>query len=259
MGGREYSGTRGGRGRREHDRHFPRYLKTLYAALTEQGLGPDRLAWAFDPLAAHSEAAWAERLPAALHFLAAGWWTNYTKRQQQAAQQQQQQAAHKAAQKQQASGQEQQQEQQAAGAVAGAVLTWPPQLQADAEGQMLFFNRSLSPTLSKLPPGTGIRVTLGLNGWQLPTQLSLQPLSVLTQHHIEPPGELQREVFEKWGLEPGLHQVLTARLRQQAAAATTGGAAGGQPASSDSDEWHVLMLPPTIKECFQLDMAFCGE
>ena len=49
MGGKEYSGVRSGRGR-EHDAHFPRYLKTLYAALTEQGLGPDRLAWTFDPM-----------------------------------------------------------------------------------------------------------------------------------------------------------------------------------------------------------------
>lgn len=48
MGGREFSGTRGGDGS-EHDAHFPSYLQSLYVSLTEHGgLGPDRLAWTLD-------------------------------------------------------------------------------------------------------------------------------------------------------------------------------------------------------------------
>jgi hypothetical protein len=117
MGGKEYSGVRRGRGR-EHDAHFPRYLKSLYASLTEQGLGPDRLSWTYDPTAAHTESAWAERLPEALAFVGQGWWDGWARKQ---------------------------------GAAGQNMVTSPGQLRGGEEGQLLFFNRMASSTLARLP------------------------------------------------------------------------------------------------------------
>jgi hypothetical protein len=79
MGGREFSGTRGGSGG-SHDALFPDYLTSLCASLTASGLGPDRLAWAYEPEHAHTESAWASRLPAALQFVAGGWWQRWEQR-----------------------------------------------------------------------------------------------------------------------------------------------------------------------------------
>lgn len=48
MGGREFSGARGGEGA-QHDAQFPQYLQALFVSLTQHGgLGPDRLAWTLD-------------------------------------------------------------------------------------------------------------------------------------------------------------------------------------------------------------------
>lgn len=79
MGGKEFSGTRNGKGR-EHDVHFPEYLKALYATLTKAGLGPNRLAWSFEAEHGHTESAWAARLPAALQFVCGGWWQRWIDR-----------------------------------------------------------------------------------------------------------------------------------------------------------------------------------
>jgi len=222
MGGKEYSGVRSGRGR-EHDAHFPRYLKSLYAALTEQGLGPDRLAWSYDPSAAHTESAWAERLPEALSFVAQGWWANWLQRH---------------------SG--------------SKLLTSPGQLVAGVEGQLLFFNRSASSSLRNTPRGRPMKVTMGVDGWQQAQQLQLEPLQTGLHHHIDPPAALQQEVFEAWGLDPGLqdqlHQRLLDTVKGSKATAAAGAAAGGDA----GEDWCVLRLPAPPQGCSRLDMAFCG-
>lgn len=221
MGGKEYSGVRGGRGR-EHDAYFPRYLKALYAALTEQGLGPDRLAWSYDPRATHNESAWAARLPDALGFIGQGWWASWLQRQA-------------------ASGRR--------------LLASAPQLCAGVEGQLLFFNRSASPALAHLPRGSGLKVTLGVDGWQGAQQLQLEPLGAAgPHHHVEPPAALQQEVFEAWGLDPSLQQTLHKRLLDSVRGTGSSSSSGPAP-----DDWYVLQLPPPPAGCHQLDMAFCGK
>jgi hypothetical protein len=223
MGGKEYSGVRGGRGR-EHDAHFPRYLKALYAALTEQGLGPDRLAWAYDPQASHSEGAWAQRLPQALAFVGQGWWAGWASRQ---------------------------------GAAGRRLATCPAQLTAGKEGQVLFFNRAASSSLSQLPQGTRVKVTLGVDGWQQVQQLELEPLGAGLHYHLDPPAQLQQEVFEAWGLDPALQEALHNRLLERSVKGQQG--AGGRGGSGSSEEWWVLQLPAPPVGCSKLDMAFCGE
>eukprot|EP00882_Tetradesmus_deserticola_P033116 GHRQ01037799.1.p1 GENE.GHRQ01037799.1~~GHRQ01037799.1.p1 ORF type:complete len:138 (-),score=30.43 GHRQ01037799.1:71-484(-) len=79
MGGRELSGTRGSAGS-SHDALFRTYLTSVHNRLTASGLGPDRLACAYEPDHAHTESAWAARLPAALQFVAGGWWQRWEQR-----------------------------------------------------------------------------------------------------------------------------------------------------------------------------------
>lgn len=221
MGGKEYSGVRGGRGR-EHDTHFPRYLKALYAALTEQGLGPDRLAWTYDPDAAHCESAWAQRLPEALAFVGQGWWSGWARKQ---------------------------------GKAGRNLCTSPPQLCAGSEGQLLFFNRMASSTLSRLPQGTRVKVSMGYDGWQGVQKLELEPLASGLTHHMDPPAQLQQEVFQQWGLDPELqahlHKRLLDTVKQKELAA--------KAAKSTGEDWWVLKVPELPLGTTRLDMAFCGE
>jgi hypothetical protein len=220
MGGKEYSGVRGGRGR-EHDAHFPRYLKAIYAALTEQGLGPDRLAWTYEQAAAHTESAWAERLPEALAFVGQGWWASWARKQ---------------------------------GKAGRNLCTSPGQLFAGAEGQLLFFNRMAS-SLSRLPQGTRVKVSMGHDGWQQVQKRELEPLASGLHHHIDPPSQLQQEVFEQWGLDPELQQHLHKRLLDT----VKDREAAARAAASSGEDWGVLRLPPPPAGCSRLDMAFCGE
>lgn len=221
MGGKEYSGVRSGRGR-EHDAHFPRYLKTLYAALTEQGLGPDRLAWTYAPDAGHTESAWAERLPEALSFVGQGWWSSWARKQ---------------------------------GKAGRNLCTSPGQLAAGTEGQLLFFNRLASGPLSRLPQGTGVKVVMGHDGWQQTQKLELVPLASGLRHHMDPPAQLQQEVFEQWGLDPELQQTLHKRLLDT----VTDREAAARAAADSGEDWWVLRVPAPPLGCSRLDMAFSGE
>ena len=162
----QYSGTRDGVGK-EHDARFRRYVSVLYGHLTrEAGLGPSRLAWAVNDDAGHNEAAWAARLPAALQFLGGGWWTRWQER----------------------CGNE-------------LVFTLPRRLKAGLSGQLLYFNRALSPTLSMLPREAGIAVTVGMDGWNSTTLLPMTPVDVLAPLRVLPPAHLQVEVWESWRQE----------------------------------------------------------
>lgn len=78
MGSAEYSGTRGGEasaasGGARFDTLLVGYCRQLAALLAAQGVGPDRLLWEVDEGAAHTESAWAARLPRALRWLGAQW------------------------------------------------------------------------------------------------------------------------------------------------------------------------------------------
>eukprot|EP00775_Hariotina_reticulata_P003956 gene3956-4209_t len=130
MGGKEFSGNRQGQGA-EHDTNFSRYMKCLYKTLTEDGLGPDRLAMVMAPDAAHTESAWRDRLPAALQFVCGGWWQRWAQR---------------------FSGQ--------------LFFTTPRRLKAGQTGQagqVLFFNKEKSNSLSHLPREAGVTMVLVLD------------------------------------------------------------------------------------------------
>lgn len=83
MGSKEFTGTRGAEAAAtgaQYDRLLVGYCKQLAALLGSRGLGPDRLKWEIGDGAAHTEAAWAERLPRALPFLLHHWWAGATQR-----------------------------------------------------------------------------------------------------------------------------------------------------------------------------------
>jgi hypothetical protein len=93
---------------------------------------------------------------------------------------------------------------------------------------------------------------MGVDGWKQVQQLELEPLSQGLTHHIDPPAQLQQEVFEQWGLDPelqaDLHKRLLATVKSSAA-----------PAGGSGGEWWVLRVPPPPLGCSRLDMAFCGK
>jgi hypothetical protein len=93
---------------------------------------------------------------------------------------------------------------------------------------------------------------MGVDGWKQVQQLELEPLSQGLTHHIDPPAQLQQEVFEQWGLDPELQADLHKRLL-----ATVKGSAA--PAGGSGGEWWVLRVPPPPLGCSRLDMAFCGK
>lgn len=183
MGGAEFSGTRGGAGR-EHDGHFVRYTRELYRGLTQQGLGPSRLAVVLDGGGAHTEHAWAARLPAAMQFVAGGWWERWAVR------------------------------------YAGHLFcSSPRRLKAGLAGQLLFFNRAASIPLAPLPGDAGVQMLMGVNGWQYSTRLRMTPVQQLQALTLAPPQPLAAEVVAEWKEEHRQQQLLLAlqqeQLRQQ--------------------------------------------
>jgi hypothetical protein len=160
MGGKEFSGTRHGEGT-EHDAHFVRYLAALSTTLTHSGLGANRLAWEFGPQHAHTESAWAARLPAALQFIAGSWWQRWEQRHG-----------------------------------SSLFFTVPRRLKAGAAGQVLFFNKSNSHTLCDVH--RPLKVTFGVNGWQGMQELQLQPVEQVQQLQLQHLQQLPQQVEEVW-------------------------------------------------------------
>ncbi|KAF6258831.1 Alpha/Beta hydrolase protein [Scenedesmus sp. NREL 46B-D3] len=210
MGGREYSGTRGGQ-RAEHDANFPRYLKSLYASLTLSGLGPSRLAWAFEPEHAHTESAWAARLPAALQFLGGGWWQRWLQRYDNE-----------------------------------LFFTIPRRLKAGMPGQLLFFNRRNSHTLAGARGG--LKMIVGSNGWQHTQHLQMKLAGEVQRPELKEPQQLREQVLDGWRAEyrgtqeeqlrqqeqEFQHRMATERDRLAAARAATAAAAAAAAAAGSA-------------------------
>jgi hypothetical protein len=175
MGGKEYSGTRGGQ-RAEHDANFPRYLKSLYTSLTLSGLGPSRLAWAFEPEHAHTESAWAGRLGAALQFVGGGWWQRWLNRYQNE-----------------------------------LFFTVPRRLKAGVSGQLLFFNRRNSHTLQGVRGG--LKMIVGRNGWESTQHLPMKFAGEVQRTDLKEPQQLREQVLDGWRAE--YRTVQEEQMRQQ--------------------------------------------
>ncbi|KAF8061885.1 ybbA [Scenedesmus sp. PABB004] len=141
--------------------------RALYAHLTRVGLGPARLAWTVEPDAGHTEAAWAARLPAALQFVAGGWWRRWQER------------------------------------YAGELFfTLPRRLKAGLAGrQLLFFNRRNSHPLAGFSADAGVKLVVGRNGWRHATKLSMTPTWARAAPAVSPPKALQGEVWDAWRAE----------------------------------------------------------
>jgi hypothetical protein len=165
-------------------------------------------------------------LPQALAFVGQGWWAGWASRQ---------------------------------GAAGRRLATCPGQITAGKDGQVLFFNRAASSSLSKLPAGTKVKVSMGVDGWKQVQQLELQPLGTGLHSHIAPPAQLQQEVFEAWGLDPQLQEHLHKRLLEKTVKGQRGVAGGSWGGNSSNEDWWVLQLPAPPLGCSKLDMAFCGE
>lgn len=163
MGGREFSGTRGGAGQ-EHDQHFASYLSQLYAKLTASGLGPSRLAWTLEPEHGHTESAWAARLPAALQFVAGGWWQRWQQRYNK-----------------------------------HLFFTVPRRLKPELPGQVMFVNKQRSHPLAGV--AGGIKLIIGRDGWQDTQQLLMTTVSHVQHAQVQPPKDLQEQVLQQWQQE----------------------------------------------------------
>jgi enterochelin esterase-like enzyme len=141
MGSKEFTGTRGPEAAAtgaEYDRLLVGYCKQLAALLGSRGLGADRLKWEIGEGAAHTEAAWAERLPHALPFLLQHWWASAAQRHS-----------------------------------SDLFFTSPGKLQA-GQPAVLFVQKARSDSLAGSPGP--LRANIGFNGWSLGSaELQLQP------------------------------------------------------------------------------------
>lgn len=174
-------------------------------------------------------------------------------------------------------------------------FTLPRRLKAGLSGQVLFFNKSNSHTLRDTHGN--VKIIVGRNGWKDTKYLDMAPVSGAQQLRLQPPKQLQEEVWAEWRAEHKQQLQKQQQQEEEAAAAAAKLAAStngknvpasaaavasssaaqqqqqhvmdpqlegvlGQPSAScgiSDGDWYLVQLPPLPADCYELNLVFSDE